>query len=89
MSRNLPLLPGEGGAGLKVLKGEPEYWEPALPMATRTGEAKVKGPMAGNRKEAGLKDAILQVQGAPSALHPLCRIGQRCAASLQWGLVRP
>ena len=83
MSKTLPLLPGEGGAGPKVLNGEPKYREPALPMATRTGEAKVKGPMAGNRKEAGLKDAILQVQSAPSVLHPLCRIGQRCAASLQ------
>ena len=80
MSRTLPLLPGEGGARLEVLIGEPEYWEPALPMATRTGEAKVKGPMAGNRKEAGLKDTILQVQSAPSVPHPLCHIGQRCAS---------
>ena len=66
MSRTRPLLPGEGGAGLKVLNGEPEYWEPALPMATRMGEVKVRGTMAGNRKEAGLKDTILRVQSAPS-----------------------
>ena len=66
MSRALPLLPGEGGAKLMVLRGETEYWEPALPMSIRTGEVKVRGTMAGNRKEAGLKDTILRVQSAPS-----------------------
>ncbi len=80
MPRAFPFLPEEDRAGLKVLRGEPEYWEPARPMATRTGEAKVKGPMAGNRKEARLKDTILEVQSAPSVPHPLCHIGQRCAS---------
>ena len=81
MPRAFPFLLEEGRAGLKVLRGEPEYWEPALPMATRTGEAKVKGPMAGNRKGKRLKDPILQeVQSAPSVPHPLCHTGQRCAS---------
>ena len=80
MPRALPFLLEEGRAGGKVPRGEPEYWEQALPMATRTGETKVKGPMAGNRKEKGLKDNILQVQSAPSVPHPLCHIGQRCAS---------
>ena len=66
MSRTHPLLQGEGGARLRVLRGETEYWEPALPMSIRTGEVKVRGTMAGNRKETGLKGTILQVQSAPS-----------------------
>ena len=80
MPRAFPFLLEEGRAGLKVLRGEPEYWEPALPMATRAGEAKIKGPVAGNRKGKRLKDPILQgVQSAPSAPPPLFHTGQKCA----------
>ena len=68
MPRAVPSLLAEGRARGEVPRGKHECWGQALPMATRSGEARIKGPVVGSRKEKGLRDHFLQgAQSAPSA----------------------
>ena len=59
MPKAVPSLLAEGRARGEVPRGKPEYWGQVLPMATRSGEARIKGPVTGSRKEEGLRDQFL------------------------------